>query len=106
MKTEAMKEREELLNSEWKDEGDGYFSLIGNNGLNIPDISGEIAYVALPNGHPDIGKDYDDLEPEVNGGLTFAEGNVFGWDYAHLYNRGTPTEHIKNALDYFKKREK
>lgn len=113
MKTKVMKEREKTLGVKWKDEGNGYFSLVGKNpspGMAIAMSfvdggSGELAYIALPQGHPDIGKSYDDLEPDVNGGLTFAEGNVFGWDYAHVYNSGTPEQHIKNALKYFKSRE-
>lgn len=94
-----MKEREIATGMKWKDEGSGYFSLIGH-------FFGVVAYIALPKGHPDIGKDYDELSPEVNGGLTFGVDNVFGWDYAHFQNSGTPEEHIKNALEYFKGRNK
>ena len=106
-----MKKREEYLGNKWKDEGDGYFSLVGKSEAGmiamafIGSGSGEVAYIALPEGHPDIGKGYDDLNPKVNGGLTFSQGNVFGWDYAHAYNYGTPTKDIKNAINYFKKRK-
>ncbi len=99
-KTKLMKEREQAVGSEWKDEGDGYFSMTGSG------FSGDVAYIALPKGHPDIEKGYDDLNPEVNGGLTFGDENIFGWDYGHCSNYGTPEEHIKNALDYFRAREK
>ena len=97
-KTEVMLEREKLLRVKWRDEGDGYFSLTGYGRFSA------VAYVALPKGHIDIGKKYDDLEPDVNGGLTFGEDNVFGWDYSHFQNFGTPNEHIKNAIEYFKRR--
>lgn len=112
-KTKDMKEREECLGNKWKDEGEGYFSIVGSSAAGVMSAmartgggSGCVAYIALPKGHKDIGKSYDDLDPEVNGGLTFGEGNVFGWDYAHFQNVGSPQEHIKNALKYFRKREK
>jgi hypothetical protein len=30
-------------------------------------------YVIIPKGHPDHGKDYDDIEVDVHGGLTFSK---------------------------------
>lgn len=52
------------------------------------------AYVCLPKGHPYFGKDYDDMDIDVHGGLTYANDTVatstikdrwwIGWDYAHL----------------------
>lgn len=51
-------------------------------------------------------KAYDDLQPNVNGDLTFGKDNVFGWDYSHFQNFGTPEEDINNALEYFKLRNK
>lgn len=108
-----MNDREKCVGSKWKDEGNGYFSMSGSGPAGVKAAmtmigqgSGGVAYVALPKGHPDIGKDYDELNPDVNGGLTFCEGNIFGWDYAHYQNHGTPEEHIKNALEYFRAREK
>ena len=38
--------------------------------------------------------------------LTFADENVFGWDYGHYNNHGTPKKDVKNAIKYFKSREK
>ena len=99
-KTKTMKEREQRIGGEWNDEGEGYFSLIGYSGM------GMVTYIALPKGHPGIDKDYDELEPDVNGGLTYGHENVFGWDYSHAYNSGSPQKHIKNALKYFKERLK
>lgn len=98
--TEEMMERSKKFKAEWCDEGDGYGSLISRG------CAGAVAYISLPENHPDIDKDYDDLSPDVNGGLTFARGNVFGWDFAHVSNRGTPQGDIKNALAYFKARNK
>src|ERR1041384_8861712 len=99
--TPAMKKRTEFAGAAWKDEGDGYYSAIGSG------VMGAVAYVALPPDHPDVGKDYDDLDgPEVNGGLTFAEDNVFGWGYAHLQNYSSPSPATPFALRYFCVREK
>lgn len=97
-KTQAMIEREEngQVAVEWKDEGGGYASGTGRNG--------KLAYIAIPEDHPDVGADYFDLSPDVNGGLTFGGGNVFGWDYCHSYNDFNIREHIKNALEYFRSR--
>lgn len=49
-------------------------------------------YVALCENHPDYGKDYDDIDVEVHGGLTFSQEVeyqnekywVVGFDTAHL----------------------
>ena len=111
--TEEMRERERTLNVDWEDEGEGYASMKTYNrnmvsamlitGIGIG--SGGLVYIALPEGHPDIDGDYDELDPDVNGGLTFGSGNVFGWDYSHLENLGSPEEDLKNALEYFKARE-
>ncbi len=46
-------------------------------------------YIYLPSTHPDFGRDYDDVEVHVHGGLTYADpegdGDVwcFGFDCAH-----------------------
>lgn len=93
--TDAMKERTKFLGSKWTDEGDGYASLVGS-------YMSTLAYIAVPAGHPAIDDHYDDHDPEVNGGLTFSEGNVFGWDYAHAYNDGSPETDIPVALAYFR----
>lgn len=100
MTTIEMKERTVRVGGEWKDEGDGYFSLRGRNPIGFG--SGDLAYVAVPLNHPAVGKDYDDLSPDVNGGLTFAENNVFGWDYMHAFNTFDIDGDIANALDYFR----
>ena len=104
MMNKVMKEREKTLNVKWKDEGNGYYSLIGFN--KNPFSSGELAYIAIPEKHPDINKNYDDFHDlEVNGGLTFGNGNVYGWDYCHAFNSGTSKEDIKEAIKFFKSRE-
>ncbi len=102
--TKAMKERAKAVNGTWKDEGDGFFSLSGHH----PSISigHPLAYVKLPKGHPDFNEHYDNLDPDVNCGLTFGGNGIFGWDYAHAYNDFNVDKHIKNAIKYFKKRLK
>jgi len=94
---EIMARRTRASGAEWKKEGGGYYSGVGVG-------FAELAYVALPLNHPDNNKDYHDLNPRVNGGLTFGEGNVYGWDYAHFENFGTPQGDIKTALKYFRAR--
>ena len=42
-------------------------------------------YVTVPAGHPCGGKDYNDIDVEVHGGLTYGIGTTFGFDCAH-YN--------------------
>jgi hypothetical protein len=76
-------------------------------------------YVRVPPGHPEYGKNYNDVEVSVHGGLTFAElepctehsdgqGWWFGFDCAHFQdamydpsvNPDTPglSEEIRNVL--------
>lgn len=56
-------------------------------------------YVAVPKGHPDYAKGYDDVDVEIHGGLTFAEKGEkdselwpneetwwFGFDTAHAHS--------------------
>ena len=47
-------------------------------------------YVTVPEGHPCAGKDYDELDVDVHGGLTYADGHQFGFDCAHLYDAKDP----------------
>jgi len=116
--TNAMKSRVAVLGCSWINEGYEYYSIIGKSKLfdNIKQITGKLlnnkvrnrqpiipsdfvlVYIAIPEDHVDIRKSYDDLSPEVNGGLTFADDNVFGWDYGHANNSGTPEEDIQNAF--------
>ena len=99
--TEEMTERVRTLGAAWEDEGGGYWSMTGYSHLGFA-----LAYVALPADHPAIGQSYDDHGAcEVNGGLTFSEGNVFGWDYGHAFNSGNATSEIPVALDYFRSLE-
>lgn len=81
--------------NKWKNEGEGYYSQT-NHGFAL------CAYIKLPEGHEAIGMGYDSFNPDVNGGLTFGEDNVFGWDYAHAYNDMNVGTHIANAIQYFK----
>lgn len=79
-----------------RDLGDGY------RALTVLDLE----YIELPEGHPDIGVSYHDLDPAVNCGLSYGAGRVFGWDYCHYENHGTPEGDIENALAYFRGRAK
>lgn len=97
-KTKEMIEREKATGNEFIIDEEGYGILKGK-------FYGEVIYISLPEGHPCIDKSYDDFNIEVNGGLTFGAGNVFGWDYAHYENDFNFEEHIRNALNFFKSRE-
>ena len=44
-------------------------------------------YVTLPTGHPCEGKDYNDIDVDVHGGLTYGNGAKFGFDCAHYYDK-------------------
>jgi len=100
MMTQAMQKRADRFRAEWKDEGNGYYSLQGR-------YISELRYIAIPENHPDVGAHYDfeDYGPEVNGGLTFGAGNVFGWDYAHASNTFDYAGDIARAISYFRARE-
>ena len=92
-----MKEREKATKNKFSIDDENYGILRGK-------FWRPVIYISLPEGHPDIGKKYYELEPEVNGGLTFGEDNVFGWDYGHYMNDFNFQLHIENALKYFKGR--
>jgi len=97
---EARIGRERRASVVWQDEGAGYWSGKGF-------VSAAVAYVALPEGHPDCERDYSDevfYDLDVNGGLTFKDGNVFGWDYAHYENRTDVDGDIQRALAFFRAR--
>lgn len=59
-------------------------------------------YIRVPLGHPWHGKDYNDIEAEVHGGLTFGEPDEpcgkqgddaywFGFDCAHCFDAPDPS---------------
>lgn len=47
-------------------------------------------YVTVPEGHSCADKDYNEVDVDVHGGLTFAHGRTFGFDCAHLYDAKDP----------------
>jgi len=47
-------------------------------------------YVTVPDGRPCAGKDYNDVDVEVHGGLTYGQERQFGFDCAHLYDAKDP----------------
>lgn len=60
-------------------------------------------YVRVPAEHPAAGKDYDDLDVDVHGGLTFDhqcdDGSTwFGWDNAHSWPCGRSADDETEAL--------
>lgn len=100
---DAMKERAECLGAEWVDLADGYMWMVAMGSF------APLAYIAIPLNHPLVGVDYDELEdygPSVNGGVTYASGNVFGWDYGHYMNNGTPAGDVVTAMSWFAARAK
>jgi hypothetical protein len=55
-------------------------------------------YICIPKGHPWFGKDYDNIDASVHGGLTFAqydddddESYWIGFDCAHYNDAPDPT---------------
>jgi hypothetical protein len=44
-------------------------------------------YVTVPAGHPCENKEYQDLDIEVHGGLTYSDGAKFGFDCAHYHDK-------------------
>ncbi len=67
------------------------------------DIGHRCGYARIPKGHPWHGKQYDEIEVDVHGGLTFAEADVpcdkggadnaywVGFDCAHYGDASDPT---------------
>ena len=52
--------------------------------LLMPRMGHMNGYVQLPEGHPYRGKDYDDIDATVHGGLTYADDEGWvGFDTAH-----------------------
>lgn len=50
-------------------------------------------YLKLPAGHIDIGKEYDEIDMNVHGGLTYSHIDTFGIDFAHVSDY-TPIESL------------
>lgn len=74
----------------------GYEFVTVHNGMGY-----RCGYVRVPKGHPWHGKDYDDIDADVHGGLTFAEPDVpcakGGADDAHWV--GFDCAHCMDAQD-------
>ena len=81
-------EKKSEILKKWISHGLDCLALQGPFGIN--------GYVGIPENHPDYKKDYDDVEVDVHGGLTFAdEGDDklwkkglwwFGFDTAHAFS--------------------
>ena len=73
-------------NAEWEDKVTGYKCRITRHDK-FKHLCG---YVGIPNNHPSWGKNYNDVDVQVHGGLTFSEADDddkltwwFGFDCAH-----------------------
>lgn len=69
---------------QWKTEA-GFPGLIVRNNL-----GGLCGYVAVPPGHPAHGKEYDDVDVRVHGGLTFAKPCFEEGPICHVPEPGEP----------------
>jgi hypothetical protein len=68
--------------------------------VTIGDMGYRCGYVGVPESSPSYGHDYKDVDVEVHGGLTYADGGKdypvdsdlwwFGYDCAHLYDARDP----------------
>lgn len=74
---------------QWTDEATGLPCLIKRNGMGA--LCG---YVGVSEGHPWFAKDYDDMEADVHGGLTYAdfcqEDMDEGHSICHVVDPGEP----------------
>ena len=92
------------MNSEWKNEGHGYFSMVAKNSYGYT-----VAYLALPSRHPlafvpHVLSD-ERYAPDVHGGITFCRANIVGWDYQHGWETGleNPRIDIEKAMNHYRK---
>lgn len=81
-----------------KGEHEGYEWEVTNNGIGY-----RCGYVRIPAGHPWHGRDYDDVDASVHGGLTYAEHDAdcgkggddadwwLGFDCAHAGDAADPS---------------
>lgn len=51
-----------------------------------PTLKSLNGYVRVPPGHPWRGRHYDEIRADVPGGLTFSDGEWFGFDIMHAGN--------------------
>lgn len=49
-------------------------------------------YVQVPDNHPFYGLDYEDIDVNIHGGLTYAEEGWIGFDTAHAFDIWTDEE--------------
>lgn len=70
------------------------------NTLRVPHWCG---YVRIPDGHKDLDKDRDLTDEDddgfyytVHGGITYARGNIIGFDCAHGWDHHSGSKHYKN----------
>ena len=102
--TPAMAERAQKFSARWRFVDDLDYARLDAQGPFSP-----LVYIAIPTSHPLVGRDFEseefDYGPDVNGGITFQEDNVFGWDYAHYQNTFDFDGDFERALAWFRERE-
>jgi hypothetical protein len=54
--------------------------------VNAPFYGGVNGYARIPEGHPWSGLDYDEIDVEAPGGLTFARDGWIGFDTMHAWD--------------------
>lgn len=74
----------------WTDDDTGYTCLILRGPKEIGHLCG---YVGVPSGHPAFGKDYDNVDVDVHGGLTYAGHNAPNQDHDRYYWLGFDCAH-------------
>lgn len=72
---------------QFADEATGYACLVKRNTMGA--LCG---YVGVPEGHPWHGKDYDEIEPDVHGGLTYADSCQEGPEDMTICHVPAPSE--------------
>lgn len=76
----------------------GLLCCIGRNTLGT--LNG---YVAVPRGHPYFGKDYDEIEIEVHGGLTYAYSDLGFFEngiFEDIWWLGFDTAHFGDSIPF------
>lgn len=72
-----------------------------------PHVRGHLCgYVGLPKGHRAFGQDYDEIEVDVHGGLTYASHGMFEYDGPRLWWVGFDCYHSGDFSSYYSKSDR
>lgn len=67
-----------------------------------PFVKGHLCgYVGLPEGHKSFGKDYDDIEADVHGGLTYASHDMAEYNDPRLWWIGFDCRHSGDFSPFY-----